>query len=249
MMGLAALNPFYPALTPSFIPIQIISFLSNSTAAQQWTKINPPDIPAPDAMHTNNLTGLSESLRSGQTNEMECAMKTLICTALVASSLAFTGNAAMAAHATTHTTATVHTVHARVVVTHRGRAHWSVASARLRGRVIRGRYAERPYGYGRDYGWFDIGRFLQAMFSGGPVRYAAVVHGGRYSYSAPDSPTYDDSPVASGTDDTAQQAIDAANETNMENSMQAAQEQNDEANAETNAGIAAAEQTEINSGM
>jgi hypothetical protein len=35
----------------------------------------------------------------------------------------------------------------------------------------------------------------------------------------------------------------------MENSMQAAQEQNDEANAETNAGLAAAEQTEINAGM
>jgi hypothetical protein len=31
--------------------------------------------------------------------------------------------------------------------------------------------------------------------------------------------------------------------------MQAVQEQNDEANAETNAGFAAAQQTEINSGM
>jgi hypothetical protein len=221
---------------------------------QQWTKINPPDIPAPDAMHTNNLIGLSESLCSGQTNEMECAMKSLICTALVAGSLALTGNAAMAAHATTHKTASVHTVHARAAVTHRGRTRWSVATARLRGRVIRGRYAERPYGYGydgygRDYGWFDFGRFLQAVFGGGPMRYAAVVHGGRYSYSAPDSPTYDDSPVASGSDDTAQQAIDEVNETNMENSMQAAQEQNDEANAETNAGLAAAEQTEINAGQ
>jgi hypothetical protein len=176
-------------------------------------------------------------------------MKPLICTALVASSLAFTGNAAMAAHATTHKTASTQTIHTRVVVTHRGRIYRPVASARLRGRVVHNRYAGYGYPRGRGYIWFDIGRFFQAVLGSEPMRYAGVAHGGRYSYSAPDSPTYDDAPVASGTDDTAQQAIDEVNETNMENSMQAAQEQNDEANAETNAGIAAAEQTEINSGM
>jgi hypothetical protein len=187
-------------------------------------------------------------------------MKTLISTALIATALAFTGNAAMAA---THKTASVHTVHARAVVTHRGRAHWSVATARLRRHGIYGRYAEGPYGYGRygygrygygrygydrDYGWFDIGGFFRAVL-GGELRYARVVHGGHYSYSAPDSPTYDDSPAASGSDDTAQQAAEAASEINAENAQQAAQEQNDEADAANAAGMAAAEQTEINSGM
>jgi hypothetical protein len=57
------------------------------------------------------------------------------------------------------------------------------------------------------------------------------------------SPDYDTSPAI---DNSAQQAIDAANQQMMLNSMQAAQEQNDEANAEVTAGILAAQQTEIN---
>lgn len=167
-------------------------------------------------------------------------MKSLVCTVLIATSLAISGNAAMAARVTTHKTP------ARAAVTHRTTSHRSVAGARFR--VGHSRMAVRTLRRGRTYGWFDIGRFIQAMLGGGPIPYATIVHGAP-SYSAGESPTYDNSPVVSGADDTAQQVVDEANEINMEDSMQAAQEQNDEANAETNAGIAAAEQTEINSGM
>lgn len=161
-------------------------------------------------------------------------MKSLVCTVLIATALALSGNAASAARVTTH-------------VTHRATHYRSAANARQRGRFARPRVA-----YG-NYGWFDIGGFIQAMLGGRPPPYAMIVRGahsyGAGSYSAGDSPVYDNTPVASGADDTAQQAIDEVNEINMENSMQATQEQNDEANAENIAGMAAAEQTEINSGM
>lgn len=177
-------------------------------------------------------------------------MKSLICSACLAASLALTGNAAMAAtthviHKTakapvTHAHAAAHVVHAHApaqAAIRRAPAHFAVRSRYPRGNLS-----------------VDIGQFITSMLSGGPVQYAQLVRdvgalrGARSAgSSASYSPSYDSAPpIDNGAGAAAQQALDEANQLNTMNSMQAAQEQNDAANAATNAGIAAAVQTEIN---
>jgi hypothetical protein len=184
-------------------------------------------------------------------------MKSLVCTVLVSLALAFPGNAAMAAGAATHKTASAQTVHARVAVTHRATTRRSVASARSRARVAGTRRVARVAVGGRNALGIDIGRFIQAMLGGGPVPYMQLVRdvarargaryvGGTYDSSSSFSATAPDTPVDNSAEEAAEQASEEASQIDLQNSMEAAQEQNDEADAETNAGIATAEQTEIN---
>lgn len=179
-------------------------------------------------------------------------MKSLLRTVCVAASLALIGNAGTAAAADAQSAAKTQTVHVRTSVMHRAAPAAHTAAARRSARVARVASRRR---YPSRYVSLDIGGLIQAMLAGAPMQYSALARNlaglrvtGRSAgaYSAGYSPSYDSAPAASGIDDTAQQALDEANEINMQNSMEAAQEQNDEADAETNAGIAAAEQTEIN---
>lgn len=98
----------------------------------------------------------------------------------------------------------------------------------------------------------DVGQFIASMLGGVPVEYADLVRDAAASRGAAGgnevssySPSYDSTPVDTSASDAAAEAAAEASEVDLMNSMQAAQEQNDEADAETNAGIAAAVQTEI----
>jgi hypothetical protein len=159
--------------------------------------------------------------------------------------LALTGNAAMAANTQVHTSPkAVHVTQPRV-------------AARAAARVA----APRPYAYAPVPLPFGIGQFIQSMLGGPlPPQYAQIVrnavresasHQGSDSHdSSWQSPSYDNMPVP--IDNSASDAAIAGEEADLnalQQSMQATQEQNDEANAEFNAGIAAAQQTEINAGM
>jgi hypothetical protein len=155
----------------------------------------------------------------------ECAMKSLICSAFVAASLALVGNAAMAADSQVHTNTKAPIAHAPAAV--------HVAA--------RGRYpAAGPN--------FDATQVLQSIYGGGPVAGPAVASWGYSSTHSPStySPSYDSQTVETSSSNAGQDATAEANDTEWENSMQAAQEQNDESNAAFAAGMAAAEQTEIN---
>jgi hypothetical protein len=169
----------------------------------------------------------------------------LISTGLIVASLAFTGNAAMAANLPVHkAAATTHVVQPRVA-TH----------------VV----ARRP-GPPAQLG-FDVGGFVQAMFGGSlPPQYAQIVQNalrGAASHkyagsggSARDTGGYDpafDSPSPSVDVDNSQSqaAIDASDQAmqqedqslqDMDASNAAAEQQNDAANA-------AATQIDINNGM
>ncbi len=148
-------------------------------------------------------------------------MNSLIRSALVAASFVLLGNAAMAAGTQAHNNANPAAAHARAPV------HVTVRS----------RYPAANTGH-------DYGEFMQSLFGGvGGGNGGAVVHYTTTtqpaSVASSGSSSFD-SPSYSTTDNSAQDAIDASN------SAQATQEQNDAANAAFSAGIAAAEQTEIN---
>jgi hypothetical protein len=125
-----------------------------------------------------------------------------------------------------------------------------VAHARVATRVA----APRQYPPANYYG-FDVGQFFQSLF-GVPAPYAQYARNaakprgrddtGTYDWSY-SSPTYDNgTPVDNSAEEEAQQAAAMASEEAAEATMQMDQELNEEADAEANAGIAAAEQTEIN---
>ena len=167
-------------------------------------------------------------------------MRSLTYSALIAASLALTANAAMAATTQVHKTAATTQVHKTVKP--------QVAHRRVATHV-----AARPaYPRGNYYG-FDVGQFIQSLF-GGPIPYAQYARGavktrgrdtGTYDWSF-SSATDTSTPIDNSAEEAAQQAAEMANEAQSEATMQMDQELNDEANRETNAGIAAAEQTEIN---
>jgi hypothetical protein len=174
-------------------------------------------------------------------------MKSLTYSALIAASLALTGNAAMAATTTVHQTATTTTV-GKPVKPHVARTRVTIHVA-----------TRRQYPRGNYYP-FDLGQFLQSL--GVPTPYAqyardaaayyglyAAKSGGRDSGtydSSYSSPTYDTStPIDNSAELEAQQAAEMASEENAQATMQLDQELNDEANAEANAGIAAGVQDEI----
>ena len=166
----------------------------------------------------------------------------LMSTGLIVASLAFTGNAAMAANLPVHkAAATTHVVQPRV-------AH-----------VV----ARRPPA---QVG-FDVGGFIQAMFGGSlPPQYARIVQnavrgaashkyagsGGSARDSGGYDPTFDSpSPPVEVDNSQSQAAIDASDQAmqqedqslqDMNASNAAAEQQNDAANA-------AAVQTDINAGM
>ena len=165
----------------------------------------------------------------------------LMSTGLIVASLAFTGNAAMAANLPVHyAAAATHVVHPRV-------AH-----------VV----ARRP-GPPAQPG-FDVGGFIQAMMGGSlPPQYSKIVQNAlrgaashRYAGSTRDSggydPTFDSpSPPVEVDNSQSQAAIDASDQAmqqedqslqDLDASVAAAEQQNDAANA-------AALQTEINAGM
>jgi hypothetical protein len=131
-------------------------------------------------------------------------------------------------------------------------------SVQVQHRAAPARIAARRFAPPAPYG-FDIGQFIQGMLGGPlPPQYAQIVRnavahrsaGGRGTYEPGyESPTYSDpAPVDNSASDAAAAAAQAASDAAVA-SMQATQQQNDEANAEFNAGIAAAQQTEINAGM
>jgi hypothetical protein len=179
------------------------------------------------------------------------SMKSMISIGVLAASLAFGANAAVAAAQPTHTAATA---------AHITRAVWpDVRRARAYHGPYYGawpyaRYAAGGYAPHNLLG-YDVGQFIQGMLGGGPVPYANLARdaermhgssGGSYAYSAP---SYDNSaPVTTGNDaqlaaDAENQAIQQMNDTNaLTASMAAAEAQNDAANAATL-------QTEINAGM
>jgi hypothetical protein len=168
----------------------------------------------------------------------------LMSTGLIVASLAFTGNAAMAANLPVHNAAaTTHVVQPRV-------AH-----------VV----ARRP-GPPAQVG-FDVGGFIQAMMGGSlPPQYTQIVQNAlrgaashRYAGSAGSArdsggydPTFDSpSPAVDVDNSQSQAAIDASDQAmqqedqslqDMNASNAAAEQQNDAANA-------AAVQTDINAGM
>jgi hypothetical protein len=167
----------------------------------------------------------------------------LMSTGLIVVSLAFTGNAAMAANLPVHNAAATHVVQPRV-------AHVA---------------ARRP-GPPAQVG-FDVGGFIQAMMGGSlPPQYAQIVQNAlrraashRYAGSggsARDSggydPTFDSpSPPVEVDNSQSQAAIDASDQAmqqedqslqDMNASNAAAEQQNDAANA-------AMVQTDINAGM
>ncbi len=147
-------------------------------------------------------------------------MKSLICSALVAASLALAGNAAMAADSQVHNNTKAPVAHASVPVSIAAGSNYPAA--------------------GKN---FDATQVLLSIYGGGPVSGPAV---GSWGYSSTYSPSYDTQTVDTSSSNVGQDATEQADETESENSMQAAQQQNDEANAEFAAGMAAAEQTEIN---
>ena len=168
----------------------------------------------------------------------------LMSTGLIVASLAFTGNAAMAANLPVHkAAATTHVVQPRV-------AHVA---------------ARRP-GPPAQVG-FDVGGFIQAMMGGSlPPQYTQIVQNAlrgaashRYAGSAGSArdsggydPTFDSpSPAVDVDNSQSQAAIDASDQAmqqedqslqDMDASNAAAEQQNDAANA-------AAVQTDINAGM
>jgi hypothetical protein len=168
-------------------------------------------------------------------------MRSLMTGGFLIAALALTGNTAMAANTQVHTNPkAVHVTQPRVVA-----------------RVA----APRPYAYAPVPLPFGIGQFIRSMLGGPlPPQYAQIVrnavkesasHQGSDSHdSSLESPSYDNTPVP--IENSASDAAIAGEEADLnalQQSMQATQEQNDEANAEFNAGIAAAQQTEINAGM
>jgi hypothetical protein len=165
-------------------------------------------------------------------------VKSVVASALVVSSLALAVNCAAAANPpAVHNPPTVHVQH-------------RPAPARI---AARRSAPPAPYG-------FDIGQFIQGML-GGPLspQYAQIVRnamahrsaGGHGPYEPGyESPTYSDpAAVDNSASDAAAAAAQAVSDAAAVASMQATQQQNDEANAEFNAGIAAAQQSEINAGM
>jgi len=171
-------------------------------------------------------------------------MKSLMTGALLIASLALTGNAALAANTQVH-------INPKAV---------HVTQPRMAARVAPRVAASRPYAYARRPLPFDVGQFIQSMLGGPlPPQYAQIVrnavrerasHQGSGGDSSWELPSYDSTPAP--IDNSASYAAIAGEEADLnalQQSMQATQEQNDEANAEFNAGIAAAEQTEINAGM
>jgi len=164
-------------------------------------------------------------------------IKSVVASALVVSSLALAVNSAAAANPPA-----VHKPPS-VQVQHR------TAPARI---AARGLAPPAPYG-------FDVGQFIQGMLGGPlPPQYAQIVRNAMSHRSAGgrgtcepgyESPIYSEPvTVDNSASDAAAAAAQAASDAAVA-SMQATQEQNDEAQAEVNAGLAAAEQTEINAGM
>lgn len=172
-------------------------------------------------------------------------MKSLMTGGLLIAALALTGNAALAANSQ---------VHANPKAVH-------VAQPRMAARAAPRAAASGPYAYARPPLPFDVGQFIQSMLGGPlPPQYAQIVRNAmREPASHQGSGAYDSSWALLSNDNTpapidnsASDAAIAGEEADLnalQQSMQATQEQNDEANAEFNAGIAAAQQTEINAGM
>jgi hypothetical protein len=157
-------------------------------------------------------------------------MRSLITTAMLATSLALIGTTAMAAPSQANPIP-------RYALASQARAPLQFA-------------ARRPLPGGRLN--VDVAQFVRGMLGGGPVPYANLVRdgsgGGSYDYSPPPS---DDSAASvsaaaaqeQALSDAANQSIQQMNDTNALNaSMAAAEQQNEAANA-------AALQTEINAGM
>jgi hypothetical protein len=162
-------------------------------------------------------------------------MRSLITTAMLATSLALIGTTAMAAPSQANPIP-------RYALASQARAPLQFA-------------ARRPLPGGRLN--VDVAQFVRGMLGGGPVPYANLVRdvrgvggsgGGSYDYSPPPS---DDSAASvsaaaaqeQALSDAENQSIQQMNDTNALNaSMAAAEQQNEAANA-------AALQTEINAGM
>jgi hypothetical protein len=159
-------------------------------------------------------------------------MKFLIVTSILAGSLAFGANAAMAGPSPANPVPNISFAPPGV----------HVAGQRL---PVRGQ---------RDA---DVAQFVRAMLGGWPIPYANLVRDARNAPAAsgaddyPYSASYDASPVDAGSaaadaqaaSDQETQTINEINDINAENaSMAAAEEENDAANAATL-------QTEINAGM
>jgi len=161
-------------------------------------------------------------------------MKSFIVTGMLAASLAFAANAAVAATPANPIPNGAQDSYARPVL------HIASRMPQVRGQLN-----------------VDIGRFIQGMLAGGPVPYAKLVRdvrglpasSGTYDYS----PSYDPASTAPATScaacdaqaasDQEVQEIQEMNDTNaLTASMAVAEEQNDAANAATL-------QTEINAGM
>jgi hypothetical protein len=162
-------------------------------------------------------------------------MKSLITTAMLATSLALIGTTAMAAPSQANPVP-------RYAQASQARAPLQYA-------------ARRPLPGGRLN--VDVAQFVRGMLGGGPIPYANLVRdvrsmrgsgGGTYDWSS--SPSYDSSTSAGcascdaqAASDAENQAIQQMNDTNALNaSMAAAEQQNEAANAATL-------QTEINAGM
>jgi hypothetical protein len=191
-------------------------------------------------------------------------MRSIITTGILVASLAFAGNAAIAATAQTHKVVT--TAHVARPQVARGPVRGTSPEGtwpdiRVAGAPAYGatspyaQLAARGYAPGGRLG-NDVGQFIAGMLGGGPVPYANLIRdaqsmrgsSGSYDYSAPTDDTSSASAASAGNDaqaasDAENQAIQEMNDTNaLTASMAAAEEQNDEANA-------AALQTEINAGM
>jgi hypothetical protein len=168
--------------------------------------------------------------------------KSLIRSGLIVAALAWTGSAVMAAN--------VPVVHKSAPVAHVSRPQ---ATARVAARYRQPRLAGYP----------DLGQLIQGFFGGVlPPQYTRLIasaaarasssHRGSGSGSGSYDPSWDSPSPSIPIDNSASDAAIAGEEADLnalQQSMQATQQQNDEANAETNAGIAAAQQTEINAGM
>ncbi len=188
-------------------------------------------------------------------------MKSIITSGILAVSLAFAGNAAMAAAAQPHKAViAAHVIRPQSVQHAPVYGAWSnsawpdvnVGQAPVFGAARPAAHiAARGYCPGGALG-ADIGQFIQGMLSGDPGPYANLIrdaqrmHGspGSYDFS---SSTYDTSPAAASEaqagSDAENRAIQQMNDTNaLTASMAAAEQQNDAANAATL-------QTEINAGM
>jgi hypothetical protein len=161
-------------------------------------------------------------------------MKSFITTGILAATLAFTANAAMAVTPENPIPNHPQAWHAQPVA--------RVAAQRLQPRGLN----------------VDVAQFIRGMLGGGPIRYANIIRdvrnlpASRGSSGSSYSPSYDYSSWAAAScaacdsqaaSDQEVQEIQQMNDTNALNaSMAAAEEQNDAANAATL-------QTEINAGM